>query len=205
MVEVESEADQAMRTELADLRMKLLERDAVVAELREQLGGERQEVVRNMAKLQSQASRAEAASELAEAQIAIGTLSEVGGAGASDLSAEATQLLDDARSAFNTGNFGGALYLATRARTMASAASTRLRTRSRSDAVAGETPFMVPVRLTTTVRSNVRGGPGTGHAVVFVADPGARLQGLAYTSDWILVRNDSGQEGWIFHELVADP
>ena len=68
----------------------------------------------------------------------------------------------------------------------------------------GETSFAVPVPLTTLQRSNVREGPGLGHPVSVTLDPGARLTGLSYTTEWVRVHwGDDGSEGWIFHTLVA--
>ena len=70
-VQVEAAADAELQERVARLQLQLLERDAQIAVIQDQLTGAQQEVVRNMAKLQSQASRAEAASGMAEADIAL--------------------------------------------------------------------------------------------------------------------------------------
>ena len=201
-VEVEAAQDEALEREVAELRIHLLERDALLAELRAQLANERQEVLRNMAKLQSQASRAEAASELAEAQLAVDGVADLSDRVAGGVARDAEGLLEDAKVQFNQGNFGQALYLATGARTMVGAIGARQGSLSGREPESGERPFALAVPLAARVQSNVRSGPGTSHTVVFVTPPGSRLEGIAYTSEWILVRNASGQEGWIYHELV---
>ena len=61
------------------LELALLERDAQIEELQTRLDETRQEVVRAMAKLQTLATRAEAASGLAEAEVAVQSLKAAGG------------------------------------------------------------------------------------------------------------------------------
>jgi multidrug efflux pump subunit AcrA (membrane-fusion protein) len=63
-----------LQNRLARLQIQLLERDVQLRELEEQLGTTRLELVRTMARMQTQATRAEAASGMAEAEIALGTL-----------------------------------------------------------------------------------------------------------------------------------
>lgn len=185
------------------LEIMILERDARMAELQASLDATRQEVVRNLAKLQSQASRAEAASGLAEAEIAVQRLERL--PGGSDLTeyAEARARIDESSIEFGQANFGGALYLATQARTFAALGVERLSERSlevRSD----ETVFATPVPLQTVdQRANVRDGPGLGHAVIATLEPGTPVVGQSYTSEWVRVVREDGSEGWIFHTLVT--
>lgn len=44
---------------------------------------------------------------------------------------------------------------------------------------------------------NVRSGPGTGHAVLTHAPPGAQLPVSGTSGDWVRVKLPSGQEGWV--------
>jgi uncharacterized coiled-coil protein SlyX len=60
------------------LELALLERDAQIEELQTRLDETRQEVVRAMAKLQTLATKAEAASGLAEAEVAVQSLKTAG-------------------------------------------------------------------------------------------------------------------------------
>src|SRR5947199_235423 len=62
--------DTALEQRAARLELKVLEQEAQVDELQSRLDDARHEVVRAMAKLQSLATRAEAASGMAEAEIA---------------------------------------------------------------------------------------------------------------------------------------
>lgn len=192
-----------LEARIGRLEIMLLERDARLEALRQSLDATRQEVVRNLAKLQSQASRAEAASGLAEAEIAVQRLERLpGGTDLTDY-AEARARIEESSGEFGQGNFGGALYLATQARVLAATAVERLSDRNR-EVRSDETVFATPVPLQTVdQRANVRDGPGLGHDVLATLGPGTPLIGQSYTSEWVRVIRDDGSEGWIFHTLVT--
>ncbi len=202
-LEVESANVVEMRTRVAELQLVALEKDAQLTDMAGQLDAARQEVVRTMAKLQSQATRAEAASGMAEAEIAVRDLRSA--AGGQDLPevGEAERLLASSLSEFNNENYSGALYLATQARTKAETAVTRVRGETGQALRPGETLFPVPVRLETLRRSNVRDGPGLTFAVLYTLEAATGLVGHSHTDEWVRVTDDRGREGWIFLNLVT--
>ncbi len=191
-----------MERRIAVLQLQLLERDAQSRRMAEQLNETRLEVVRNMAKLQSQATRAEAASGVAEAEIALQALGGVEGGTDSREYAEARDLLTQSTEQFELGNFGGALYLATYARAAAANAQSRIAGADGRELLSGESLFALPVRLATTSRSNVRSGPGLDFAVQFTLEAGTPLSGLSYSGEWVRVVDAEGRGGWIFSTLV---
>ncbi len=191
-----------MERKIAVLQFQLLEKDAQNRQLAEQLSETRIEVVRNMAKLQSQATRAEAASGVAEAEIALQSLASVEGGKDSQEYAEARDLLVQSTKQFDQSNFGGALYLATYARAAAGKGQSRFAGNDGRELLSGESLFALPVRLATTSRSNVRSGPGLDYAIQFTLDEGTPLSGLSYSGEWVRVEDLEGREGWIFHTLV---
>lgn len=201
-VQTQSAVNTDLENQVARLQLRLLERDVQLQGIQEQLDAARQEVVRNMAKLQSQASRAEAASGMAEAEIALETLGRVEGGPGLPEHTEAQQLIAESTTEFNAENYGGALYLATQARTVARTGQARLRGAGAS-LQAGESLFALPVPLRTTGRTNVRGGPGLQYDVLFTLDEGQAAVGQSYTSQWVRVVDADGREGWIFHTLLS--
>jgi len=189
---------------VARLELQVLSRDAQIEDLQQKLEDTRAEVVRAMAKLQSVASRAQAASSMAEAEVALQTMKAGGGEDPPE-EAQVTRLVRQAATEFDKQNYGGALYLANQAKNLVSSYKGRLSVAGRESARPGETPFAVPIKLVTTTRGNVRGGPGTGFPIVFAADSGTTLTGFSYADEWIRISDDGGRGGWIFRTLVSRP
>jgi uncharacterized protein YraI len=189
---------------IARLELQALAKDAQIEDLQAKLEETRAEVVRAMAKLQSGANRAQAASAMAEAEVALQTMKS-GSQEDPPEAAEITRFVRLAATEFNKANYGGALYLANHAKTLASLYRGRLSAGARENARPGETPFAVPLKLVTTTRGNVRGGPGTGFPIVFAAESGTTLTGFSYADEWIRISDDTGRGGWIFRTLVARP
>jgi hypothetical protein len=194
--------DPEQQRRIGELEVRLLERDAQIERLEATLEETRREVVRSLARLQTSATRAEAASALAEADIAVQTL-RTRDPQAPEL-APARRLLDQSTAEFGRQNYGGALYLANQVKSLA--ASGRGRAVAGGDgapARPGETAFAVPVPLAVSSRANVREGPGTNFRVLFTVDRGAALTGLSHLEDWVRVTDENGRSGWVFYNLVT--
>jgi len=194
----------------ADRRMSLLqlramEKETQVDVLQTRLEDARDEVVRTMAKLQTLASRAEAASAMAEADVALQSLRSSAGGQQLPETGQAAKLQQQSNAEFNKQNFGGALYLASQAKQMAEAGRARAAAASRSPTRPGETQFALPIRIKVANRGNVREGPGTNFNVAFPAAAGDLLTAYSYTDDWVRVSDDGGRSGWIFRALVTRP
>jgi len=193
--------DSALQQRVRDLELQLLARDAQIERLEASLEDARREVVRSLARLQTTASRAEAASALAEADIAVQALGNRNGQ-APELG-QARRLLEMSAGEFSKQNYGGALYLATQVKGLATAASGRLGGGSANGPQPGEALFAVPVPLQAMTRANVREGPGTDRPILFTVNRGTRLTGHAYTADWVRVSDAGGRTGWIYANLVG--
>src|SRR5213075_332806 len=142
---------------------------AQVEDLQSRLEDTRAEVVRAMAKLQSVASRAQAASAMAEAEVALQSMKSGTSQDPPQEASQVTRLVRQSAAEFDKQNYGGALYLANQAKTVATSYRGRLGV-NREDARPGETLFAVPIKLKTTSKGNVREGPGTNFSVTFSAD-----------------------------------
>ena len=187
---------------LARVELLLLARDAQIEDLQTKLEDTRAEVVRAMAKLQTVASRAQAASAMAEAEVSLQSMKS-GAADEPPEAAQATKLVRQSATEFNKQNYAGALYLANQAKTLASSYRGRLSLGSHEGMRPGEIPFAVPIKLKMTTRGNIREGPGTNFAIAFAAEPESLLTGYSYTDEWIRVTDETGRTGWIFRNLVG--
>ena len=188
---------------IARLELSLMDREAQVEELQARLEETRQEVVRAMAKLQTLASRAEAASAIAEAEVALQPLKSGPGQASAPEATQATRLLRESSAEFDKENYGGALYLANQAKTLAGAARGRLSAGDQGTQRPGETAFALPIQLKAAGRGNVRAGPGTGSRIAFAVEAGDSLIGYSYVDEWIRIGDKDGRSGWIFRSLVA--
>jgi uncharacterized coiled-coil protein SlyX len=186
---------------VARLELALMDKEAQVDDLQARLDETRQEVVRAMAKLQTLATRAEAASGMAEAELALQPL-KVAAAQSSPEAAQAKRLLSESSSEFGKQNYGGALYLANQARALATTGRGRLSGSDRAPERPGETAFGLPIPLKAVSGGNVREGPGLGAKVAYSVQSGDTLIGYSYVDEWIRITGEDGRNGWIFRSLV---
>ena len=164
------------------------------------------ELVRTKAKLGSIESRAEAASSMAEAEIALKGLAERiatndGGPPEDYLKAEA--LLRMSTNEFKKENYGGALYLARQAQGLIRAIQSRLSHQPDYSLSPGEVPFAQPLLLKVLTRSNLRQGPSQRSKINLTLEEGAMIIGYSYKDDWIRVHTEDGSQGWVFRTLVG--
>jgi len=196
--------DPELERRIARLELRLLERDAQVEDLQARLDESHADIVRRLSTLQSLASRAEAASGVAEAELVLQSLKSGAGAQAPS-TAQVARMVQQGSAEFNKQNYGGALYLANQAKALASTYSGRGASAGGARPRPGETMFALPVHLKVASRANVREGPGTNYPVVFSADAGAVLTGVSYVDEWIRIASDDGRTGWIFRTLIVKP
>jgi hypothetical protein len=196
--------DTALEQRAARLQLTALEQEAQVAELQSRLDDARREVVRAMAKLQSLATRAEAASGMAEAEIALQALRTANGNGSSPSPeyGQGTTLLQSATTEFDQQNYAGALYLATEAKNAAAAGQGRVSGDDATSMRKGEVPFALPLRLQTSGRANVREGPGANFKVLYTLETGVPLVAYAFVDQWVRIKDGSDRPGWIHQTLI---
>lgn len=195
------------------LQFQLLENDARHQAQQAQLSRQQNmldeavlEVVRAKAKLRSIESRAEAASSMAEAEIALKGLAERiatsdGGPPEDYLKAEA--LLRMSTTEFKKENYGGSLYLAGQAQNQIRAIQSHLSHRADYALAPGEVPFAQPLPLKVLTRSNLRRNPSRQAQVSRTLDQGALIVGYSHKAEWIRVHTEDGAQGWIFQTLVG--
>lgn len=194
--------DPELEQRVARLELRVLERSAELEQMQARLDEARREVVRSMAKLQTAASRAEAASGMAEAELAMQTLRNA--APQAPELVQTRQLLESSNEEFERQNFGGALYLATQAKGVAVIGQNRVASASERGTVrAGETLFALPLRLETQGRSNVREGPGTNFKILFTLEQGINITAHAFADQWVRISDEGGRSGWVFYNLVG--
>ena len=203
----------SLEKEVAELNMKILEYEAVISDLQKRSEGHQQrldaaiiEVVRTKARLRSLESKAEAASTIAEAEIAVNALKKQLASADSILKKEISMsehLLTMSGREFKAGNYGGALYLANQSKGQARAVQMRLKGESHRPSMGDEKQFVQPLSLVVLTNSNLRSGPGLDNAVLETLVKGAHVTGHAYKGRWVRVETDDAVIGWLFRPLVG--
>ena len=196
--------DPEMERELARVKVQLLERNARLADMDRRLAEATTEVVRAMARLRTLATRAEAASAIAEAEVTLQQLRGRTGQQAPPEAAQAEQALRSASEAFDAENFGGAVYLATQAKRTATAGRGRLAEAGGTATRANERAFALPVSLTTTSSANLRAAPTGSAAVVSTVPAGTALTAYSYEQDWLKVTTADGTSAWVHQSVVRN-
>jgi len=203
-------ARRELEEQVAKLQLRLLERDAQLRELRERQESLQKkldeailEAVRGKAKLRSLESRAEAASTMAEAEVAVKTIRGRTPERQSDPDLlQLERFLDLSAQEFEKENYGGALYLASQAKNLLTVTQGPPVSGDQLAPVAGEVLFAAPLLLQITKTSKVREGPGLEFRVVATLEKGTRVTGHSYKGQWVRVRGD-GLSGWVFQTLVS--
>jgi hypothetical protein len=190
--------------------LDLAAKDALIKQLEQWLLSQQrmlddamQEVVRVQAKQRSLESRAEAASELAEAEIALKSLRDKAAETNRPEVANAELLLSRATGEFDKQNFGGALYLVGQAKSQIKMGELRLSEQNRVEGAEAEMPFVVPLSLTLNARGNLRDGPGQDFKILVTLDAGSRITAYFTKGQWMRVESDGGVSGWIRRSLVS--
>ena len=204
-------ARRELEEQVAKLQLRLLERDAQLRELRERQESLQKkldeailEAVRGKAKLRSLESRAEAASTMAEAEVAVKTIRGRTPERQSDPDLlQLERFLDLSAQEFEKENYGGALYLASQAKNLLTVTQGPPVSGDQLAPVAGEVLFAAPLLLQITKTSKVREGPGLEFRVVTTLDKGTRVTGHSYKGQWVRVQGEHGLSGWVFQTLVS--
>jgi hypothetical protein len=183
-------------------QLLMLEKEALIKDLGHRLEDAIQEVVRAKAKLRSLESKAEAASTLAEAEIALKSLKSSDDRDKDPGLHEAEDLLKMATAEFKKENYGGALYLSGQAKTQIKEGEELHRGREKTAPVAGEVAFALPLPLRLTEGAKLRSGPGQEFNVVMELSRAAPVLGVSHKGDWVRVKAEDGRSGWVSYTQV---
>jgi hypothetical protein len=196
-------ASKELDEKLARMHLQALEKDAEIRALNQKLEAAILEVVRAMAKLRGLSGRAEAASNLAETEIALKSIpAEVAlRPKDSDLS-QAQQLLRMATEEFKKQNYDGTVYLTSQVKMLIKPRNDRLVKGAEVSKTDGEHALSAILALRASNKSNVREGPGPSFKILFVIDRGTPLSAVSYNGVWVRIKTDDGRAGWVHYSLI---
>lgn len=198
--------------EIARLQQTLAEKGAEIESLLAQQNVQAEaltqstgEVARAGVKLRRLATQADAASHLAEVEVALqGLWAQTHRPRAAAQLVQAQRILDAGAVSFEQGDYGTAVEFAAQSQEIIGMVTGRRGTAlAARDAV--EVPFQIPVALRTRIDSNLRAQPGRAASVLGIVPEGAPLQAQAYRGEWLRVRTAEGLTGWVFGPLLEAP
>ena len=191
--------------EIARLRQDLANREAELRDLRSNqrdqvkvLQESTREVTRAKVKLRRLATKADAASYIAEVEVALESLrASLGATSTSPLMGLAQGILESTAAPFAQGDYGVAMERAAQAEQLiALVADTQVRPGS-PPRVPREVPLQVAVPLKVTVDSKLRRQPLGKAPVVGVLKKDSTLVAHAYKRGWMRVETEDGRSGWV--------
>lgn len=194
-----------LRAEIARLRLDLSTRDNELRELRAQqreqaraLEESSRQAVRAKVKLRRLASQADAASAIAEAEVALGSArASPTGAAAPSLLGLAEEILKASEPPFAQGDYDGASDLAAHASQILTAALEPAPRASGRGRPAHELAFESVIPLRVKSESVLRQQPADRSATAGALKEGTLLVAVAARDQWLRVETDDGRSGWI--------
>ena len=191
--------------EIARLRQDLAGREAELRDLRASqrdqvkvIQESTRETTRAKVKLRRLATQAEAASYIAEVEVALESARAMRGAAATPPLIELAEAMIAATSApFAQGDFGAAMDRAAQAEQLL-AVATDLQGRAKPRARAsGEVLLQVPIPLRVTGETRLRRQPVRSAPVAAVLPKESPVVARAYQGSWLRVESDDGRSGWV--------
>lgn len=199
--------------EIARLQQEIATRDAELRELRstqrdqaksaqETTREVTREVTRAKAKARRLATQADAASYLAEVEVAIAALRRVPGTPAA-LPALATSYLAAAAEPFARGDYGMAMERASQAEQIVALGSGSASSLQKSARAPGEKVLQVALPLRAVGEASVRRQPQGKAPPVGVVAKDTSLTAFAWKDGWMRVETEDGVAGWVEQGRVA--
>jgi len=196
--------------EVTRLRQDLANRDAELRDLRlrereqtKALQASARQLTRAKAKLRRQASQADAASTIAEVEVALESLRSAPGAPIRAI-AVPRAILESAAVPFAHGDYGVAMDRAAQAEQLIAMLADPA-ARNHAARTAAEVPFDVAVSLRVARDGNLRRQPRGNSPVQHVLLQGSTVVAHAYKGNWLRVETASGRWGWLYLTLVGAP
>jgi len=201
-----SSASSEFDIKLARLQALLSEKDAQAQKLHRKLDDTIQETVRTKSKLRSQENKADAASNFAEAETALKTLTDpLSGSDKRPDLAQANALMKMSVEELKKENYSGTLYATNQVKAILKDIQDHAQGREKLTSVDGEVLLALPLPLKIIASGKVYERPAADAAVAWSVERGASPTAVSYKGPWIRVKGEGDRWGWMFYNLVASP
>jgi predicted GNAT family N-acyltransferase len=203
------ESCMAQQSEIERLKQLLAEKEALISsqqahqqEQAKELQASTSQATRAQIKLSRLATQPDAASTLAEVEVAMEALhSAKTTAPRQAMQIQAQRLLDAANAAYVKGDFATAVDRATQSREIIDMAMGH-RSGKTSSTQRLTITFQTPIPLRTRIDCNLRQLPRGNAAILRVLEKDSALMALAYRGGWLRIQAEDGRTGWVLNTLV---
>ena len=186
-------------SELRDLRAQQRDQARVLQETAKQ-------ATRAKVKLRRLTTQADAASYVAEVEVALDTARSAPLAPSrAPLLALAQAVLEASATPFAQGDYGAAMDLAAQADELVALIAANPAPPASGARATAETRFDVTIRLRAASESNLRRQPGDKAPSIGVLPEGTRLTATAHRDGWFKVETEDGRAGWMYQSVVGAP
>jgi hypothetical protein len=201
-----SSASSEFNAKLARLQTLLAEKDARAQKLQRKLDDTIQEAIRTKSRLRSQENKAEAVSNLAEAETALKTLKNSAPVQSDQPElVQALALMKTGAEELKKENYSGTLYATNQVKAILKDARDHAQERDRITPMDGEVLFALPLPLKLVASGKARERPAADAAVAWSVERGASPVAVSYKGSWVRVKGEGDRLGWIFYNLIASP
>lgn len=199
----------AQQSEIERLQQLLAEKEALIRSQQahqqdqaRELQATTSQATRAQIKLRRMATQPDAASTLAEVEVAMETLkSSKTTAAQQALQSQAQRLLDAASAAYAKDDFATAVDRATQSREIIDMVKGQPAGNASSARRVAVT-FQAPIPLRTRIDCNLRHLPRGNAAIRKVLKKNSTLMALAYQGNWLRIQTEDGDTGWVLNTLV---
>ena len=199
----------AQQSEIERLQQLLAEKEALIRSQQvhqqdqaRELQASTSQAARAQIKLRRMATQPDAASTLAEVEVAMETLkASKTTAPQQAMQSQAQRLLDAAAAAYAKDDFATAVDRATQSRELIDMAKGQPAGKAPSARRVTVT-FQAPIPLRTRIDCNLRQLPRGNAVIRKVLKQDSALMALAYRGDWLRIQTEDGDTGWLLNTLV---
>lgn len=199
----------AEQSEIERLKQLLAEKEALILNQQahqqdqaKELQATTRQAARAQIKLSRLATQPDAASTLAEVEVAMEALKSTQiTAPQQTLQTQAQRLLDAANAAYTKGEFANAVDRATQSREIIDMVKEHRAVKAASSRRV-TVAFQAPIALRTRTDCNLRSLPNGHAAILTILKKDSPLTALAYRNDWLQIQTEQGHTGWVLNTLV---
>ncbi len=187
-----------------NLQMKLVEKQMEIDRIIFTQEHLTQEIAQTKARIPAPNSKVEVVTYLAEVETEVNEAKEIASEREQIIFARVNRLIAESKVEFELGHYDAAVSLASQAVELTRAIKIK-QALDRRKAEGRYAEFSLPLYLHLAKRSNIRKKPNIRGKILVTLPPRTPVTAIGYQGDWIKVKIENGEEGWVYYTLLVVP